>query len=320
MKKTQRYLMDVILKIVIAVVVPITLAIVGIYGQTFVAQYNASEQKRERIVRLAEAETSFRRQMFAELFNDYVDQISETDNSIKLDALTTRLELLSSNFSDFLNLRPLFLQLERKIIEVHDVEGSLKPKVTAKSLTSYLQRLESSAKSVVNKQRQKIKQLGKQRTIRIPLEILKKQGDYSWPHDEIMAQLGETNLAKDEEIYNQILNDFSLVSLNGIEYHIEVVASKSNLNVERKQVGISLIVHEKNPSDRDYRNTYISSFRLDSFAFPLENNMILSLNHRAAVVLNNFDDMQLEIGVLIFPNTIGNFEMEPVLYSELNNK
>lgn len=301
MAETERTLRETVLRIVIAVVVPVTVALIGIYGEAIVAEMGAAEQKLERIVRRAEAETSFRRQMFASLFTGFVDQISKTDDPVELDALTTRLELLSSNFSDFLNLQPLFFQLDRKIKEVIDDSDAVKTDDKAGLRAEFLGRLNYAANFVINDQVQKVYQeIGMGREVRIPLDYFEDNSEqYVWPENEVLDLLGLTRVPDTQdselsEIYNEIFTEFSSFSFEGVEYQIEMLVS--NPDIKRKEVKIRYEVYQ----NKEGRHLVSNSFRLDKFNFPLENYTVLPDNRRTAVTLQQFDNDQITLGVLFF--------------------
>lgn len=296
MTETKRDVGDVILKIVITVVVPITLAVVGIYGEKIIGEYNSYEQQLERMGRSAEAETSFRRQMFASLFTDFVDQISDTDDPVKLDALTTRLELLARNFASFLNFQPLFHQLKRKILEIHAEDSVINRGTTLESQNDYIKRLEIAARSVLNEQLQQIDPYGVRIDIRVPLNFFDGiHTEYKWPRQSILDQLGDSDITNNKEIYKQLNEQMSFIEFEGFRYQIEISVAEPDLSL--KQVGVRLFIREE-----EYRMNRNSTFILHSFAFPLENFTNLERDHRAAVTLQHFDDKSLTIGLHVFPD------------------
>lgn len=289
MTEMKRDLRDMIFKIAIAVIVPITVAIIGIYGQKIISDYGANEQTLERLVRQAEAETAFRRDLFASLFNEYVNQISDVDHPVELDALTTRLELLSSNFSNFLKLRPLFLQLDRQINRLTLTSG--KPNTDIEQLRrSYQNRLEIAARAVIDEQVAQIYQHGK--TIRISAltkPLKEANSHFYWPVDGV-HELGEGS-----------------INLDGVTYLIELVLS--GLDQERKQVDVSLKVFNAGLEDTSNYSLIVNSrFKLDSFAFPLENNSLLPDSYRIALSLDSIDDLTIEFSIHLFRYTAGSFQ------------
>ena len=268
---------NIILKIVIAVIVPITLAIVGIYGQAIVAEYSANEQKLERIVRRAEAETAFRREMFAALFTNYVDQIAETDDPARLDALTTRLELLAVNFSDFLHLRPLFQQLQRKIVDIFDPDtlttsGEFQPSPSF----PYLKRLEKAANAVVRQQVQAMTMTlqGTSYYVSIPIETIEDpEAKYDWSE--------------------------GVIGLDGVTYSFELTASNFDRNQRRVDIDFSATNIDNKKSNGSLHEINFS-FRLGDFSFPLEKSSSFPNYHQLALSIAGISNNTLVIAVLLF--------------------
>lgn len=290
MTETKKDLWDMIFKIAIAVIVPITVAIIGIYGQKIISDYGANEQALERLVRYAEAETAFRQDLFASLFNEYVNQISDTDDPVKLDALTTRLELLSSNFSNFIKLRPLFLQLDRQINRL--MWASVEPNTDIEQLRrSYQKRLDNAARAVIDEQVAQIYQHGKTIRISALTKPLKESNNrINWPTTD--NEYEESN-----------------IELNGVTYHIELVLS--GLDQKRRQVDVNLKVFTISLEDAKNHSFSLivdSRFKLDSFAFPLEVNSSLPNSHRIAFSLDSIDDLTIEFSIHLFRYAAGSFE------------
>ena len=64
-EKTSNWL-DFSLKVIIALVVPITIAIIGLSGEMIISKAGENQQKLEIITRQAEAHTAFQRDLFSE--------------------------------------------------------------------------------------------------------------------------------------------------------------------------------------------------------------------------------------------------------------
>lgn len=277
---------DLSLKIIIAIIVPLSIAIIGIFGQMIISQAGDNQLALERQARLLEADTAFRRDLFAELFNEYVDKISEINEPSDLESLATRLELLSSNFSEFLKLRPLFLALDRQINRVLPSEDPARH--------DYQARLQSSARAVGGAQTAQISRHGLTRIIHIPTENLANlDAKYIWP-DPNSADMPE-------ELSERFTQEESRFELDGVVRSVRFTIS--NLDIKQRQMTVELVTQLMNSEGQ-----YIADsgpinqvrFKLDHFAFPLEDNMILTHDHRLALSIDYFSKEWIGIRVQLF--------------------
>jgi len=284
---------DLSLKIIIAIVVPLSIAIIGIFGQMIVSQAGDNQLALERQARLLEADIAFRRDLFAELFNEYVDKISEINKPIDLESLATRLELLSSNFSEFLKLRPLFLALDRQINRVLPLPSD------DPARHDYQSRLQSAARAVGGAQTAQISRHGVTRIIYIPTENLAStNAEYIWP-DPNFADMPE-------EFFESHSQEVGRFELDGV---VRSVSFKiSNLDIKQRQMTVELATELMGSEGLHIEDTSPlnqARFKLDNFSFPLEDNMILSHDHRLALSIEYFSKEMIGIRVQLFRHIPG---------------
>lgn len=282
---------DLSLKIIIAIVVPLSIAIIGIFGQMIVSQAGDNQLALERQARLLEADIAFRRDLFAELFNEYVDKISEINKSSDLESLATRLELLSSNFSEFLKLRPLFLALDRQINQVLPSDDPARH--------DYQSRLQSAARAVGGAQTAQINRHGVTRIIYIPTKNLASpNAEYIWPDPDF------TDMP--EELFESHSQEVSRFELDGV---VRSVSFKiSNLDIKQRQMTVELATELMDTEGLHIADTSPlneARFKLDHFAFPLEDNMILTHDHRLAMSIEYFSKEMIGIRVQLFRHIPG---------------
>src|SRR5262245_39312807 len=116
-------------------------AYVGLMGSRVLEERQSRDSNSrlysELMSRREEAESTLRKDVLGAILNEYL-QASPTD----LDAKVLQLELLSNNFHESLDLRPLFHDLQRKLIK-----ASPSPE-----RNELLARIESLAREVTSKQ------------------------------------------------------------------------------------------------------------------------------------------------------------------------
>src|SRR5688500_6542716 len=119
----------------------IAVAYVGLTGSRVLEERQSRDSNSrlysELMSRREEAESTLRKDVLGAILQEYL-QASPTD----LDAKVLQLELLSNNFHDSLDLRPLFHDLQRKLLRLP--EGSDQQELLA--------RIENLAREVTSKQ------------------------------------------------------------------------------------------------------------------------------------------------------------------------
>ena len=151
----------------------VTVAIIGLISSSYLKDreikendYRQEEQLRESKNRIyieltskrEEAESALRKDMFVSIIQSFLRPASAS-----LDERVLNLELLSYNFHESLNLKPLFLYLERQIISSGDPRKK-----------EYLDRLYKVATEISRKQMLVLEGAGQKTDRIIDLENLKK--------------------------------------------------------------------------------------------------------------------------------------------------
>ena len=130
--------------ILVAILIPLTIAVIGYWGQRTITQLSVQEQNArlytELLSRREEAESSLRKDMFKEVMSGFFDEIEATGNpnentseedeanigdeiTDKLSKKILKLEMLALNFGDSLSIGPLFSELSSDIERVLGANG-----------------------------------------------------------------------------------------------------------------------------------------------------------------------------------------------------
>ncbi len=95
-------------------------AMIGVFSSNFLERQQEAETNvrlyTELMSRREEAESNLRKDMFVSIINSFLQPNAEDQtNSDPLDSMLLKLELLTYNFHESLNLKPLFTYLQRKL-------------------------------------------------------------------------------------------------------------------------------------------------------------------------------------------------------------
>jgi hypothetical protein len=275
---------DIILKPVGGLLTAIAVAVLGFWTSSFLRGREAREAAlRERmqtsetnarlyselISKREESESALRKDMFTSIINSFLGTGPTT-----LEQRVLNLELLVYNFHESLNLKPLFLHLERQIKE-------------SPRRAEYLARLNRVAEEVTKKQMLVIGEGGATFDATANLRTL-----------SFLAPDGATEtpfVARD-------------LALDGILRNFKVEL----LGTDRESAQLQLRVTVRTgQGGRD--ETTSTEFWLGYFDFPMIDNIRLPNDQRLAVVLNNFDagHQSADITVAYFPGKYAGLREKP---------
>jgi hypothetical protein len=224
-----------------------------------------------------ESESALRKDMFQTIIGSFVNASGKGD----LDASVLNLELLAYNFHESLNLKPLFLDLKRRI--ARQSAGAHTP-AAIEEYAGYQDRLERVAREIARKQVIVLEGVGKKfdRTIDLTTDA---EGTSLEPAsltlDSTQATIGLDVLAIDKK---------------------------------NKEVQVNLTVEMPDP--KLGRQTKTASFTVSYFDFPMIDNTRLTGGDRCAIVLNSFNDYSADITVVMFPGAYASLKEKPY-YSEV---
>jgi hypothetical protein len=156
-------------------VIPATTLIIGQYASSWQEKESARRTYADMMNRREEAEGALRKDMFQTTILPFLGK--QTDD---MDASVLRLELLASNFTDSLDLSPLFKDAYRTL-SARRREGS----------EELMKRLTFSAQEVVRRQVDAIREASTVRTGMVDLETL-KQGPVALFGDQALSLPGNS--------------------------------------------------------------------------------------------------------------------------------
>jgi len=268
----------------------ITVAIIGFVGSSYLKDRELAENAtRERMQayetnvriytelmsRREESESALRKDMFVSIIQSFLRPGAST-----LDERVLNLELLSYNFHESLNLKPLFVYLEDKIGSSGDPHKK-----------HYLDRLYKVATEISRKQMLVLEGAGQKIDRIIDLEIL-QQHPGGLP-----------------------LEDADL-TLDGITRHFSLFV----LAADRQTRTVDVRLEIKTPKDTlGNVEMSTAEFRIGYFDFPMIDNTRLTHDQRAAVVLNAFEDASADVTLTYFPGSYASLKEKPY-YQEVVQK
>jgi hypothetical protein len=268
----------------------ITVAIIGLIGSTYLKDRELTENAlRERMQaydtnvrvytdlmsRREESESALRKDMFVSIIQSFL-----RPGASSLDERVLNLELLSYNFHESLNLKPLFVYLERQIHSSGDAKKQ-----------EYLDRLRKVAAEISRKQLMVLEGAG-QKTDRIVDFENFSQNPGGFPLDEATLTL------------DGIKRQFSLFVISADKQTQEL-----NVRLEIKTTNEDLANVE----------TSSVEFWTGYFDFPMIDNTRLTHDQRAAVVLNAFEDGSADITLAYFPGSYASLKEKPYFQEVLQN-
>jgi hypothetical protein len=230
----------------------------------------------ELMSRREEAESSLRKDMFVSIIGSFL-QPNEAD----LDGKVLNLELLAYNFHDSLNLKPLFLDLQRRIRKSSDPEKQ-----------DFLQRINRVAKETTAKQLFSLQGQGKTFTRSVDFAEL--------------AAAGRAGIQLEPET----------ITVRKLTCQIGVRVLMLDEAQEQLLVRLEVKAPEGQPDIPDTRAT----FNVGYFDFPVIDNTRLSNGLRCAVTLTNFSkDIAADLTTVCFPGEFASLKDRPY-YDEVIQK
>lgn len=230
----------------------------------------------ELMSRREESESALRKDMFVSIITSFLNP-----NATDINSDVLNLELLVHNFHESLNLKPLFLDLKRRIVRAQ----AAAPSATAKAeYAEYTERLENVAREIARKQMIVLEGVGKRldRTV------------------DLTADPDGTSLEPATLSLDSVQTNFSLDIV-----HVD----RANREI---QVGVNI----ETPDPNLGRQTKVATFVVSFFDFPMIDNIRLARGQRCSVVLNNFNEQSAELTVVLFPGTYASLKEKPY-YNEV---
>lgn len=229
----------------------------------------------ELMSRREEAESSLRKDMFQSIISSFLNP-----NADDLSGRVLNLELLAYNFHDSLNLKPLFLEMQRRLRKSTDPERA-----------DYLQRINRVAREITAKQLFSLEGHGRSFRRSVDLEELAAAGAAGIELDS------ETVTVRDETT--------------------EVTIRVLKADVEQQQLTVRMKV--TSPDGREELPDSRASFTVGFYDFPVIDNTRLPSGLRCAVTLSNFSSLAADITAVCFPGEYASLKDRPY-YDEVIQK
>jgi hypothetical protein len=268
----------------------ITVAVLGFIGSNYLKDREIAENaSRERMQanetnvriytelmsRREEAESALRKDMFVSMIQSFLKP-----GSASLDERVLNLELLSYNFHESLNLKPLFVYIDRQIRSSRDPGKK-----------EYLGRLQNVATEITRKQMLVLEGAGSKFDRIVDLDSLKKTpGGY--PLEE------------------------GTLSLEGITRHFSIFVEEADSNTREIKVRMEI----RTPTDTlgNFETSSVE-FWTGFFDFPMIDNTRLGHDQRCALVLNAFEDGSADITLVYFPGSYASLKEKPYYQEVVQN-
>ena len=283
---------DIIFKPVGGLLTAIAVAVLGLWTSSYLRDREAREAAlRERmqtvetnarlyselISKREESESALRKDMFTSIINSFLRSGPAT-----LEQKVLNLELLVHNFHESLNLKPLFLHIEREIKE-------------SPVRSRYLARLNRLAEEVTKKQMLVIEEGGASFDATVDWKTLSfRSGD---------GEAGASFVAKE-------------LALSGTTRNFKVEVLGADPDTQALQLRVTVRAGPGTGAE-----TTSTEFWLGYFDFPMIDNTRMPHDQRFAAVLNNFDvsEGSADITVAYFPGKYAGLREKPYYDEVLAN-
>jgi hypothetical protein len=257
----------------------VTVAIIGLMGSGYLKDQEFRVTRDRIYIELTskreEAESALRKDMFVSIIQSFL-----RPGASGMDERILNLELLAYNFHESLNLKPLFLYLERQIGRSSDAQKK-----------DFMGRLYKVASEISQKQLLVLESAGKKIDRDIFLEDLKRNPG------------------------GLRLEDATLV-LEGVKRQFSLFVLNADLKTQQLKVRMEVKTQAKDSTSVE---TNTAEFWVGYFDFPMIDNTRLTNDQRAAVILNAFEDGAASITVAYFPGSYASLKDKASLQEVLQN-
>lgn len=273
---------DVILKPIGGLLTAVVIAVMGYWFNTTMNDQQTRDSNirlyTELISQRESAESALRKDMFTKVIGEFMKPESES-----LESKLLNLELLTYNFHESLNLKPLFMYQKRKIEEKGMADVTAYDSVLTED---YYKRLEKVARENISKQLAGLESNGKNIFREIEWDFDKGL----WDDADPCCFYPGADLFKDTGLMR-----FDM-EVEGIDRTFKLSIIRIDTCSEEVKIALEI-------TDPDNIEPHKASFSVGFFDFPIIDNMRLSRDQRCAVVLKEFDNEYLfaEFSIVYFP-------------------
>lgn len=263
---------DIMFKVLASFLAAVTVAVIGLISTHYLEKRQINELRMRLYTELMsqreEAESSLRKDMFKSIIETFMKPATVT-----LEEKVLNLELLAYNFHESLNLKPLFLHLQR-LMDRHPESVAADPS----EIEDCGRRLVKVAREITGKQMLILKGVG--RSFDREIEFLDDAGNPQLP-----VRLDTVTLELDSIRRHFCIEVFEFDQKTGeVEIEVEVWGGGE---------------------------PYLNDFGVGPFDFPMIDNSRLSDDQRFAVMLNEFDESSALITLVYFPGRYASLKEKP---------
>ncbi len=230
----------------------------------------------ELMSRREESESALRKDMCVSIINSFVNP-----RDTALGSSVLNLEMLTYNFHESLNLKPLFLELRRRIFRA---QREARTPEARQENADYLDRLETMGRETVRRQMIILEGVGKK--IDRTIDLTSDPEGTSLEPATLTLEGAPTTFA---------------IDVRGVDRASR--EGRLGLNIE-------------SPDPEQGRQTKTASFTVSYFDFPMIDNTRLVGGQRCAVVLNSMSEQSADITLVLFPGTYASLKEKPY-YNEV---
>jgi hypothetical protein len=257
----------------------IAVAFVGMKGSQVIDRRQSADTNArlysELMSRREESESSLRKDMFATIIGSFLKP-GEAD----LDSKVLNLELLAYNFHDSLSLKPLFLDLQRRIAVTPEPQRE-----------QYRERLDDVARETTARQLFSLEGHGDSFRRTVDLGDLQRTGRFG---QEIEA---------------------GTLTVEGAPLYIELRALHAEIDLQQIEIRMKVSATDHGPELTDSRAT----FHVGWYDFPLIDNTRLANGDRCAVTLSAWSGSHADLTTTCFPGEFASLKDRPY-YDEVIKK
>jgi hypothetical protein len=262
----------IIFKVVGSFLAAATVAFIGLYGNHVLEKRHTRDLQMRLYTELMsqreQAESSLRKDMFKSIIETFMKPATVT-----LEEKVLNLELLAYNFHESLNLKPLFLHLQR-LMDRHPESIAADPS----EIEDCRRRLIKVAREITGKQMLILKGVGK-------------------------------SFDRDIDFYDDAGNPQLPVRLDTVTLELDSIRRHFCIEVfEFDQETGEIEIEVEVWGDGE---PYLNDFGVGPFDFPMLDNSRLSDDQRFAVMLDEFDESSALITLVYFPGRYASLKEKP---------
>jgi hypothetical protein len=251
----------------------LAVAVVGIRGSQVINERQAAETNArlysELMSRREEAESALRKDMFVSIIDSFL-----RPQPGDLGSMVLNLELLAYNFHESLNLKPLFLDLQRRLRETSQANRE-----------EYRQRIDRVAREITARQLFSLEGHGDSFRRSVDLEELERTGRFG------------------QEL------DAEEVQVDGTRVQVRLRVLEVDRNNQQLFVRLEVSAAEGGPELTESRAT----FQVGFYDFPLIDNTRLANGLRCAVTLSAWSKTNADLTTTCFPGEYASLKDRPYI-------